>query len=503
MRKILNIGLCSTVAATLAATVGMAQQPFELDPSFQCPIDPIGPGSQFVSSILPVADRLLVSGLFRFGGDISPKRLGRLNGDGGMDGSFPFSGLAEGKLTAWTGEKFYAGTAQTVRRILPTGQQDVSFIEMNGGLYFSSFQGGDYHLFPDGRVLMSGSHQLNDPTRGFVGFYNLIWFTNTGYLDTTRIHRKGNGNMFEFEALHPASPQGQAGQFICSIQGTEYEGTLVAPVFRINADGSLDPTFNAPIQPAGWSWAFEPMEDGKVLVGGARKLNGQEDTLCLLRLLQDGSLDPDFHIAEFKNTFEETHYPQVLDILRLPDGRMVITGNFDLVDGHPRGSIVMLNSDGTVDTSVFENAGCDSYFFTVGTSQYADRYISGITPAPNGSYYIYGSYHGYDDGTTSYPEQRFVSRLYGLDVGIQEPDTQPLRVYPNPSNGSFTVDLDPSFTGVVQLLDLGGRVVYEERVRTGHTSVSIAPEELAAGAYALRVASSTNVVRTAHVVVTP
>jgi hypothetical protein len=49
---------------------------------------------------------------------------------------------------------------------------------MNDGPYFASLQGGDYHVFPDGRVLMSGSHQLSDTIRGFVG-YEPIWFTNT------------------------------------------------------------------------------------------------------------------------------------------------------------------------------------------------------------------------------------------------------------------------------------------------------------------------------------
>ncbi|MBK8499293.1 MAG: hypothetical protein IPL52_10850 [Flavobacteriales bacterium] len=64
---------------------------------------------------------------------------------------------------------------------------------MNTGPYFLSLQPADYHVFPDGRVLISGTHTLNDPVRGFVGSYELIWFSNEGYLDTTRTHRNANG----------------------------------------------------------------------------------------------------------------------------------------------------------------------------------------------------------------------------------------------------------------------------------------------------------------------
>ena len=58
---------------------------------------------------------------------------------------------------------------------------------------YSALQGGDYHVYPDGRILLSGAHSLYDTARGFVGIYNLIWFTNTGYLDTTKTTATATG----------------------------------------------------------------------------------------------------------------------------------------------------------------------------------------------------------------------------------------------------------------------------------------------------------------------
>src|SRR5204863_1045327 len=127
----------------------------------------------------------------------------------------------------------------TPRRIWATsGDNDGSFAVGSGSIpYFSPLQGGDYHVYPDGRVLMSGKHTLNDLAHGFVGNYNLIWFSNTGYLDTTRVHRKGDGVVWNFEELH-------GGGFILHCGCSVFEGVPVDLIFRTDADGIPDTTFH-------------------------------------------------------------------------------------------------------------------------------------------------------------------------------------------------------------------------------------------------------------------
>jgi len=492
---------CIIVAANLAATMSIAQQPFDIDPAFQTTLTTTTNFGQYVASIFIDLDAtIVVSGQFRFPGDLATRNGARLNADGTQNGNFTNLPVLGGKITPWS-NKYYCMAGQQVYRSLPSWNNDAAFDMNSSWPLVSIFQGGDYHVFPDGRILFTGGCPMNDPDHGFVGEFNLIWFTNTGYLDTTRIHRKGNGNMFEFEALHPASPQGQAGQFICSIQGTEYEGSPVAPVFRINADGSLDPSFNAPLQPWGESRVFLPLENGQVLAGGNRQIIGQPDTICVIRFMQDGSLDPAFHLALFKDLLGYPS-PWVSDIETLPDGRLMVVGNFDEVDGLPRRGIVMLHSDGTVDESVFNDAGCDPYTYTVGTSQYQSRVVGGITLAPDGSYYIYGSYNGYDDGTTSYPEQRFVSRLYGLNVGVQEHEMELLQVAPNPTYGPLTVTLSENSTAQrAEVLDANGRLVRAERVPAGVQQLTMDLSELSEGAYVLRLRMPDGAVRHARFVV--
>src|SRR5690606_15029745 len=121
-----------------------------------------------------------------------------------------------------------------------------------------------------------GNHQLSDSIRGFGGFYNLIWFSNEGYLDTTRIHRQANGTMWDCTAL----PEGK---FICSCSCTTYDGQPVSRVFRIHEDGSLDTTFTTDIY-AGSIREYHNYADGRVLIGGNfRKASDPQDTLHLVR----------------------------------------------------------------------------------------------------------------------------------------------------------------------------------------------------------------------------
>lgn len=215
-----NRAVHCTLASILAFSLaGRAQQPFDLDTTFR-----IGFNDWYVNSIMPLDDgTILLSGQIRYPDvqTLTFRGSDKIDGNGARVTSFPAfpQSTGGGKLKRW-GEKIYVGVGQIVRRLNGDGLVDPSFIQMNNGPYFLSLQGGDYHVYPDGRILMSGAHELDDPVRGFVGLYNLIWFTNTGHLDTTRTHRKGDGVIYEIEE----TPDGK---FLCTGTCTVYEGQPV------------------------------------------------------------------------------------------------------------------------------------------------------------------------------------------------------------------------------------------------------------------------------------
>ncbi len=470
----------SSLALLCWALTVQAQEPLSLDPSFQIDLS-----SWYVSGILPLEDgKVIASGQMRNQGEILFRALMRFEADGALDESFYQSGLGGGSITPWRGDTFYVGTSQTVRRILPTGYRDQSFIEMNTSPLFSSLQGGDYHVYPDGRILMSGAHSLYDTARGFVGIYNLIWFTNTGHLDTTRTHRYCNGVIYEIE-------EQADGKFLCSGSCTTYEGQPVRRVFRVHPDGALDTSFDSEVV-GGTVFAFLPLADGRFYAAGRiSRANALEDTLQVARFLSTGAMDPTFNAL---NDFDLGDLPTTVgnpnglasSISTWPGGQLLVTGFFEVVNGQQRYGLCVLDSLGEL-SMTFQNAGVGPYTY----QGFVYGGIEGAVLTPDNMLYVYGAYHGYTDGSTNDPDQRFITRLYGPDLSTgvtPEPlNTEAeLRVHPNPGTGAFVLDLLLDGPATAQLLDASGRVVHSQLLAAGTERHSL-QTGLLPGAYVLRV----------------
>ena len=412
------------------------QQPFDLDTTFRTEVN-----TWYVSSLAPLPDgRVFLSGMIRFPGDPGGSFRGSamLLADGSRDLSFPVFPLTTGagKVTPWN-DQYYVATTQTVRRLDEDCLIDPSFIHMNNDPYFSSLQGGDYHVYPDGRILMSGVHNLSDSIRGFEGQYCLVWFSNTGYLDTTKTHRTCAGSLDFFTEL----PNGQFIGCLGNPPNTaSWEGEPTGSnVIRFSADGEWDPTFQTNVW-WGTAFGFLPLEDGRVYASGNFRITGDPDTLHLVRFMPDGSVDPTFNNhLDFRVLDLTGPYGAVLgrSIYPLDASRLIVTGAFELVQGMSRQGICLIDSSGTLLDEYFSGPGCGDYTyqgFTYGG-------VEGITPAPDGSWYIWGAYHGYDDGTANDTLQRMVSRLYGLDVGMREhQERTAIRAFPNPTSVGFRLE---------------------------------------------------------------
>lgn len=123
-------------------------------------------------------------------------------------------------------------------------------------------------------------------------------------------------------------------------------------VVRFNPDGSLDSGFNASALPASTSLSSGPaatllalQPNGQILVGGKFNNSGG-DTRYLTRLNPDGSLDP-----RFNPQFTARYTPDIRHVVVLNDGRMLLGGYFDNVNGIKRPGLARLNSDGSLDES--------------------------------------------------------------------------------------------------------------------------------------------------------
>jgi uncharacterized delta-60 repeat protein len=116
-----------------------------------------------------------------------------------------------------------------------------------------------------------------------------------------------------------------------------------ARLARLNADGTPDTTFRAlPITwDSEWISSAVPLEDGRILVGG----NYGVGALLVARLNGDGSLDPTFHpdIA--------TDWMGVTSLQRQPDGKILVAGDVYVQGTRRHPGLLRLNPDGTLDES--------------------------------------------------------------------------------------------------------------------------------------------------------
>jgi len=330
------------VVAAQATTMALGQQPFGLDETFGTQILTSGVVTQQgVGSLQTMPDgTIVISGQFRFPGDQSTFSGARLAPNGSrIEHIFQMGG----RITPWNDE-FYCGNGQGVKRFASNWTHDPTFDMNSSWPLVSIFQGGDYHVFPDGRLLVTGSHDMNDPMRGFMGPHQLVWFQNNGYLDTTRTHRQCNGILWTLK-------EQPDGKLLVGSWCTQFEGRPVGPVFRMHADGSLDTTFTAFMQHADYTYtyAFHTDQEGRCYAAGTyTSIPGVTDTVCVVRMQANGERDPVFHLAAFRNHINPNGVSRVTGMHLLENGQLVVTGDFDSVDGHPRKGIALLHADGNI-----------------------------------------------------------------------------------------------------------------------------------------------------------
>lgn len=119
---------------------------------------------------------------------------------------------------------------------------------------------------------------------------------------------------------------------------TNAAGMSLPILLRLNADGSIDPTFNldARVNPNGRTLLMQA--DGKVLTSGYIKRGDEDYLVGLIRLRADGSVDP-----SFDSSGAMAGEPSVAALA--PDGRIYF------VDSVNSGGVGRLNSDGSRDFS--------------------------------------------------------------------------------------------------------------------------------------------------------
>ena len=337
------------------------------------------PGSSFEDRIK--AFLLLPDGKFIF----STFQLSRRNADGTTDASFEspsvscsFCGLGLRpniySLAVQSNGKILMGGAFTsvnginrngFARLHPVGNLDLDF---NPTL--PQFAGISAKVLPDDKIIAYG---------GFTDGTKLRRLNADGTVDNTYNAQSGTGFLtFEIDSQNRV--------VFFRRTGNEYK------FGRLNADGTLDMIFNMPAAKGSVTAMAKPLDSGKILiVGDFDKVNGVPRSR-IAQLNADGTLDETFnpgtgfdvapsvvfvdlggkiYAGGFFTTYNGVTHPNflrlypdgapdevysptvssaVLSIERQPNGRILIGGSFTSVNGTARTGLARLNLDGSLDT---------------------------------------------------------------------------------------------------------------------------------------------------------
>ncbi len=172
-------------------------------------------------------------------------------------------------------------------------------------------------------------------------------FPVPGRIDGTFTPGTGPGNYASNVVIQPDGKMIIAGFF------KSYNGVTTTGIARLNVNGTLDTTFNPTIEVVeADGLALQP--DGKVIVVGFVRNIAGGPVVGIARLNPDGSTDSTFVIG----TGFGDYSPRSTAIQ--PDGKILVGGNFPSYNGVARADLVRINSDGSLDTGYLAGAGPDS-----------------------------------------------------------------------------------------------------------------------------------------------
>ena len=307
--------------------------------------DPGGGANNQVQALAIQADgKVLIGGAFAvFDGELR-NYLARLNADGSLDASF----VPADDIDGWV----YAIAAQADGKVLVGGTcgagTNKCLVRLNGdGTLDTSFAPGvdkkvrDIAIQSDGKVLIGGEFTTVDG----VARNRIARLNPDGSLDASFDPGEGPSAAVKSLALQADGKVIIAGSF------SAVDGVARIRVARLNADGSLDDTFN-PDGPNKWVDVVALQADGKVLIGGGFDKVGSTTRVRIARLDIGGKLDASFDPGAGASA-------NVNALAVQADGKVLVGGGFTQVGGETYNRIARLESDGSLDASYDPGSGMD------------------------------------------------------------------------------------------------------------------------------------------------
>jgi uncharacterized delta-60 repeat protein len=185
------------------------------------------------------------------------------------------------------------------------------------------------------------------------------------------------------------------GKLVVGGKFESYNGSYHRNIMRLNADGAIDASFHdtmgtcndRPVvyETQRWGEVTKMVQypDGKIIMGGGFNWYNYALTGNLTRISANGDLDLTFNPGTgFNNTVTSTAV--------LPDGKIMVAGNFSKYFGVDKKGVARLNTDGSLDMSFNTGTGVEGLLRTGYQGLGFSQYVNAMAIQPNDSKVLIG-----------------------------------------------------------------------------------------------------------------
>ena len=309
------------------------------------------PGNYVFSAAVQPDGKLVIGGDFGNIGASARSHIARLDAAGAVDAGFnPGANgsvrslvvQADGRIIVGGSFTTIAGTSRSwLARLNADGTLDTTFANTNvtGTGDISDGLIG-IALQADGKILLCGQFT----TVGGVARNNIARLNADGTLDTSF---NPNANKMVTSMAVRSDGKIAIGGYFTQVAGASSGNIFGDGLAVLNASGTISQIYDVD----GPVWSLAVQSDGKVLFGGwFTKVNSVARNR-LGRLNADGSLDGAFVPAILLTPY----YEGVDGIVVQANGQMIVCGSFTAVGGVTRNHIARLNADATLDAALNPN----------------------------------------------------------------------------------------------------------------------------------------------------
>jgi uncharacterized delta-60 repeat protein len=405
--------------------------------------------------------KILIGGFFTSYNGKERVNIARVYTDGSLDTTFnPGTGTndgvesivpqADGKILVGGWFKSYNGvTRGGLARLHSDGSLDTTLKSDPG------FNGAVEHIAvqADGKIILCGDFM----TYNGITAKNIIRLHTNGSVDTTFKPKTGGDQLIWRTLIQPDGKIVLGGSFSIN-NGTN----TLSNIARLNPNGSVDTSFHCGNGADNGIYALGLQKDGKIIIGGQFKMYNGLPANNVARLNTNGTLDNTFNSGTGINSG-----PTIWTLAIQDNGKIIAGGNFNSFNGTVANSLVRLNSDGSLDNIFKNNLGA------------TNKVVSTTAIQQDGKIIIGGSFTDYNGAG-----RNNVARIYGDDlVTIDETmEENAMIIYPNPSNGTFTIEVD--HIGELLIMDNLGRLILQKKLKSNKESIDLS--NMNSGIYFLR-----------------